>query len=201
MGDPTEAGRIWDGGYGGRGEVDPAARDRRPAGRGRRPSVREMAQRVGRRCPGGAGRRPGRLGEATQQVGEAPRQVGEVTRQVGGGDPAVPGRLPEALGRLPEALRSDCAMWHPTGMTIEQIVAAIRALPLPERLRVIEIVAHETANDVPAAITAPPSHEGVSLTERHGLLVIDAAAAVPAEVFDHRQDREARADYIWGSKS
>lgn len=85
-------------------------------------------------------------------------------------------------------------------MTIEQIVAAIRALPLPERLRVIELVAHETASDVPAAIAAPPSHEGVSLTERHGLLLIDTAAAMPVEVFDHRHGREASADHIWGNK-
>lgn len=86
-------------------------------------------------------------------------------------------------------------------MTIDQIVSAIRALPLPERLRVIEIVAHETANDVPAAITEPAPHHGVSLTERHGLLLIDTAAVVPVDAFDPRLDREARADQIWGGKS
>lgn len=86
-------------------------------------------------------------------------------------------------------------------MTVDEIVSAIRALPLPERLRVIEIVAHQTANEVPAAIAGTAPAHGVTLTERHGLLLIGTAATVPAEAFDHRLDREARADRIWGGSS
>jgi hypothetical protein len=82
-------------------------------------------------------------------------------------------------------------------MTVEQFVAAIRALPVTDRLRVIELVAHEAAGDVPAA-DHPARREGVSLTERHGLLLVDADATMPAEVFDHRPDRDARADRILG---
>ncbi|KYG08905.1 hypothetical protein BE21_20875 [Sorangium cellulosum] len=83
------------------------------------------------------------------------------------------------------------------GMTVEQIVAAIRALPVPDRLRVIELVAHEAASDVPAT-DQPARREGVTLTERHGLLLVDADATLPADVFDHRLDRDARADGILG---
>jgi hypothetical protein len=85
-------------------------------------------------------------------------------------------------------------------MTVEQIVAAIRALPLPQRLRVIELVAHETANDVPTTMTETAPDHGVTLTERHGLLLVDTVAVVPVDEFDHRPDREARADRIWGGK-
>ncbi|WP_437813758.1 hypothetical protein [Sorangium sp. So ce1078] len=58
-------------------------------------------------------------------------------------------------------------------MTVEQIVAAIRALPVTDRLGVIELVPHEAAGDVPAA-DHPSRREGVTLTERHGLLLVDA---------------------------
>ena len=81
-------------------------------------------------------------------------------------------------------------------MTIDQIVAAIRALPVPERLRVIELVAHDAANDAPIAEAA--STGGVTLTERHGLLLVEAEAFLPEGAFDHRVDREARADGVWG---
>lgn len=83
-------------------------------------------------------------------------------------------------------------------MTIDQIVAAIRALPVLERLRVIELVAHDAANHAPVAEEdqhAPPA--GALLTERHGLLLVDAEAALPEAAFDHRVDRDARADRIW----
>lgn len=83
-------------------------------------------------------------------------------------------------------------------VTIDQIVSAIRALPVLERLRVIELVAHDAASDVPAAAAAIADEGGVTLTERHGLLVVDSDAVVPASAFDHRLDREARADHIWG---
>jgi hypothetical protein len=82
-------------------------------------------------------------------------------------------------------------------MTIDQIVAAIRALSVPERLRVIELVAHDAANDAPVADADAASHGGVILTERHGLLLVDTEGAVPEGAFDHRVDREARADRIW----
>jgi hypothetical protein len=81
-------------------------------------------------------------------------------------------------------------------MTVDQIVSAIRALPLPERLRVIELVAHEAAGDVPEAEAAADG--GVTLVERHGLLIVSAEAALPVEEFDHRVDREARAARLWG---
>ncbi|MEP7122074.1 MAG: hypothetical protein ABJE95_14240 [Byssovorax sp.] len=83
-------------------------------------------------------------------------------------------------------------------MTIEQIVAAIRALPVSERLRVIELVAHDAANDAPVADESPAPQGGVILIERNGLLLIDTDAAVPEAAFDHRVDREARADPIRG---
>ncbi len=83
-------------------------------------------------------------------------------------------------------------------MTIDQIVSAIRALPVPERLRVIEIVAHEAVSDVPAPAAAAPPARGVTLVERHGLLLVDADATLPAEAFDHLLDRDARAEHIWG---
>jgi hypothetical protein len=83
-------------------------------------------------------------------------------------------------------------------MTIEQIVAAIRALPVSERLRVIELVAHDAANDAPVAEVQATSPGGAILTERHGLLFVHAEAVVPEEAFDHRGDRKARADHLWG---
>lgn len=82
-------------------------------------------------------------------------------------------------------------------MTIDEIVSAIRALPVPERLRVIEIVAHEAASEVPA-VAASGLRGGVTLIEHHGLLLVHTDAAMPAEVFDHRLDREELADHIWG---
>ena len=80
-------------------------------------------------------------------------------------------------------------------MTLDQIVSAIRALPVAERLRVIELVAHEAVGDVPVAEAA---QSGVTLVERNGLLFVSADGTLPEEVFDHRQDREARAAHLWG---
>src|SRR5689334_1062680 len=88
-----------------------------------------------------------------------------------------------------------------SSVTIEQIISAIRALPVLERLRVIEIVAHEAASDVPAALAESVPTRGVTLTERNGLLVVESDATVPADAFDHRLDREARADRIWSGGS
>ena len=68
-------------------------------------------------------------------------------------------------------------------------------------LLVFEIVAHEAASDVPAALAENAPTFGVTLTERNGLLVIDSDAAVPADAFDHCQGRQARADRIWGGSS
>ncbi len=86
-------------------------------------------------------------------------------------------------------------------VTIDQIISAIRALPVLERLRVIEIVAHEAASDVPAALAESAPTRGVTLAERNGLLVVDSDTSVAADAFDHRLDREARADRIWGGGS
>lgn len=87
-------------------------------------------------------------------------------------------------------------------MTIEQLVSAIRSLSVSERLRVIELAAHDVANDV--ARGAPEVAEtarsaGVSLIERHGFLVAhgESADALPEAAFDHRPDREARAEALW----
>ncbi|MFO0756636.1 MAG: hypothetical protein U0359_09105 [Byssovorax sp.] len=81
-------------------------------------------------------------------------------------------------------------------MTIEQIISAIRALPVSERLRVMELVAHDAANDVSRGASIAASTAGVALIERRGLLVAhgEAGTVVPEEAFDHRADREARAD-------
>jgi hypothetical protein len=86
-------------------------------------------------------------------------------------------------------------------MTIDQIVSAIRALPVLDRLRIIEIVAHEAARDVPAAEAEDARVHGVTLTERHGLFVVDADAVVPEDAFDPRVDREMRADRLWSGGS
>ena len=85
-----------------------------------------------------------------------------------------------------------------TPMTVDQIIAAVRALSVPERLRVIEIVAHEAAGDVPAAVAAPGA--GITLIEHNGVLLADADVVLPADVFDHRQDREARDARVWGER-
>lgn len=65
-------------------------------------------------------------------------------------------------------------------MTIDQIVAAIRALPVPERLRVIELVAHDAANDAPVAEaeSASPGSalEAVAEGQATGLITCHALA-------------------------
>jgi hypothetical protein len=81
-------------------------------------------------------------------------------------------------------------------MTIDEIVSVLRALPLPERLRVIEIVALEAAREVPC-VAEPASGGSVALIERHGFLLVDTDATVPADAFDHRLDREVRAGRHW----
>lgn len=85
-------------------------------------------------------------------------------------------------------------------MTIEQIVAAIRSLPVAERLRVIELAAHDVANDVSTGGTEPAPGSGVTLIERDGFLIAhgEAGATVPEELFDHRPDRDALAKRLWG---
>jgi hypothetical protein len=84
-------------------------------------------------------------------------------------------------------------------MTVEQIVSAIRALPVPERLRVIELAAHDVANEVAGGVETAPG-AGITLIERNGFLIAhgEAGAALPEELFDHRLDREARAESLWG---
>ncbi len=85
-------------------------------------------------------------------------------------------------------------------MTIDEIVSAIRALPVPERLHLIERIARETADEFPSLCTpqraCPP---GVTLTERHGMLLVESDETLPIDAFDHRVDRDARADQIWSA--
>jgi hypothetical protein len=85
-------------------------------------------------------------------------------------------------------------------MTIEQLVSAIRSLPVPERLRIIERAARDVAADVSQAPPEASPGTGVTLIERHGFLIAhgEAGVALPEEAFDHRVDREARADHLWG---
>lgn len=92
-------------------------------------------------------------------------------------------------------------MLHP--MTIEQLVSAIRSLPVPERLRVIERAARDVAIDLSPGPLAPHQAApgtGVTLIERNGFLIAhgEAGVVVPEEAFDHRVDREARAEHLWG---
>ncbi|MEO5728200.1 MAG: hypothetical protein ABI134_28650 [Byssovorax sp.] len=61
----------------------------------------------------------------------------------------------------------------------------------------IELVAHDAANDAPVTDADTASPGSVILTERHGLVLVDTEAAVPETAFDHRVDRDARADRIW----
>jgi len=88
-------------------------------------------------------------------------------------------------------------------MTIEQIVFAIRGLPVSERLRVIELATHDVATDVarqlPEALEAVPV-TGVTLIDRRGVLIAhgESGVVLPEEVFDHRVDREARAEHLSG---
>lgn len=88
-------------------------------------------------------------------------------------------------------------------MTIEQLVVAIRGLPVPERLRVIELATHDIATDVaqqlPQALEAVPV-TGVTLIDRRGVLVAhgESGVVLPEEVFDHRVDREMRAEHLSG---
>jgi hypothetical protein len=86
-------------------------------------------------------------------------------------------------------------------MTLEQIVSAIRSLPVPERLRVIELAAHDVANAVSHGAPAPAPGIGVTLIERRAFLIAhsEPGAPLPAQVFDHRPDRETRAELLWGS--
>ncbi len=88
-------------------------------------------------------------------------------------------------------------------MTIEQLVFAIRSLPVPERLRVIELATHDVATDVARELpdtVETTSVTGVTLIDRHGFLVAhgESGAVLPEEVFDHRVDREARAKHLSG---
>ena len=64
----------------------------------------------------------------------------------------------------------------------------------------LELVAHDAADDVSRDAPSTGSTAGVSLVERHGFLVArgEGAATVPEDAFDHRPDREARAESLWG---
>lgn len=85
-------------------------------------------------------------------------------------------------------------------VTFDEIVSAIRELPLPERLRVAEHVIHEAAREVPAssAADAPDNEEPAELIEVAGLLVVKADRTFPADTFDHRPVREERLSKLSG---
>jgi hypothetical protein len=84
-------------------------------------------------------------------------------------------------------------------MTVDEILSAIRSLPVQERLRVIELVAHDVANDVSSTTEAAPGG-GATLIERNGLLIAhgEPGQTLPEAVFDHRHDRDTRAELLWG---
>jgi len=88
-------------------------------------------------------------------------------------------------------------------MTPEQLVSAIRALPVPERLRVLTLATHDIAVDASAGrpeAPVPAPGVGVALIERRGFLVAhsESGGTLPEEVFDPRLDRVARAELLWG---
>lgn len=87
-------------------------------------------------------------------------------------------------------------MCYDQTMSIEEILLAIRMLPVAERLHVIERVAHDVAGEVRPEVTTAEAAD-VKLIEHHGMLLVDANETLPADVFDHRSDRDARAERIW----
>lgn len=83
--------------------------------------------------------------------------------------------------------------------TFEEIVSAIRKLPLAERLRLAERVIHEAAGEVPAgAAQEAAEDEQALLIEVNGLLVVSADRTYPASSFDHRAIREERLSKLSG---
>ena len=129
------------------------------------------------------------------------RPPGRARRSPGARHP--PPRRRRARGEVPEGVSARsvyperAGAWHPVAMTVEQIVSAIRALPVPERLRVIELVAHDAVSDVPSG-AGGAAVGSATLMEWKGLLVVDAeSTSCRWEAFDHRADRETRADRSW----
>lgn len=85
--------------------------------------------------------------------------------------------------------------------TFEEIVSAIRKLPLADRLRLAERVIHEAAGEVPAeAAPEPAGEKEARLIEVDGLLVVSADRTYPASTFDHRQIREERLSKLSGEQ-
>lgn len=73
--------------------------------------------------------------------------------------------------------------------SVEEIVLAIEALPLADRLRVVERVVHDVSSAVQASNTV---EEQATLIERGGFLVVSGIDSAPLDVFDHRADRDER---------
>jgi hypothetical protein len=78
--------------------------------------------------------------------------------------------------------------------TFDEIVSAIRSLPLAERLRIAEQVIHEAAASVPAPVPEPATdgEESAELVEVGRLLIVKSRQSFPADMFDHRALREER---------
>ncbi|MEZ4294605.1 MAG: hypothetical protein R3B70_06490 [Polyangiaceae bacterium] len=88
-------------------------------------------------------------------------------------------------------------------MTVDQLVSVIRSLPVAERLRVIELATHDVATDVARQLPggADTAQVGeVTLIDQHGILVArgEPGVVLREEAFDHRLDREARAEHLAG---
>ena len=82
--------------------------------------------------------------------------------------------------------------------TTDDLLAAIRRLPLDERLRLVDQAAREIGEDTPkpGPVSAAPSLPGLSshMEQRGRLLVYTGYLPDPA--LDHRVDREERADHL-----
>jgi hypothetical protein len=74
--------------------------------------------------------------------------------------------------------------------TVEEILEAIDALPLADRLRVVERVVHEITSVVEAS--SDEGEEQATLVQRGGFLVVAGETTAPLDVFDHRLVREER---------
>jgi hypothetical protein len=98
----------------------------------------------------------------------------------------VPGDLLD-----PGPIRSDTTRW------------TARDFSSPCRSRsgfVSSSVPRDVAMDVSAGTLEASPGTGITLIERHGFPVAhsEAGVALPEEAFDHRADREARAEHLWG---
>jgi hypothetical protein len=78
--------------------------------------------------------------------------------------------------------------------SIRDILDAIRGLPRPDRLRLVEELNHELETEGASAVSEPPP--GSRLELRDGFYVYNGPIA--GHAFDHRLDREERIDQLIG---